>query len=370
MRRASAFILPVIAFGLLTFAFFHVVRSEKAESALAPPSTPPRTGYGKTIGGVGIVEPQSENIAIGAALPGVVLEVQVKIGQRVAKGAALFRVDDRHLRAQLNVQQANLAAAQAQLAKLEAMPRPEELPPSAAKVRAAKADLELQKDQFLRGEQLIAGQTIASEEFQQRRFAMEKATHQHAQAEAEDKLLRSGAWTLDKSVAKAAVEQMQAQVDHTKTEIERAQVRALVDGTILQVNVRPGEYVATPAPQPLIILGNVEPLHVRVDIDEHDIPRLHPDAPAYAAVRGNPNVHLPLRLVRVEPYVIPKKALTGDNTERVDTRVLQVIYALQESSPMRQQGPAAGQVFVGQLVDVFVEGAQAAVNGTLAAKKN
>ena len=54
--------------------------------------------------------------------------------------------------------------------------------------------------------------------------------------------------------------------------------------------------------------------------------------------------------MRVEPYVVPKKSLTGDNTERVDTRVLQVIYALVS---------ADRRVYVGQQLDVFVNvGAQ------------
>jgi len=49
--------------------------------------------------------------------------------------------------------------------------------------------------------------------------------------------------------------------------------------------------------------------------------------------------------VRFEPYVIPKKNLTGDNTERVDTRVLQVIYALERNAP----------VYVGQQMDIYIE---------------
>ena len=44
-------------------------------------------------------------------------------------------------------------------------------------------------------------------------------------------------------------------------------------------------------------------------------------------MRGDPHHEFALSFVRVEPYVVPKKSLTGDNTERVDTRVLQVIYA-------------------------------------------
>jgi hypothetical protein len=48
--------------------------------------------------------------------------------------------------------------------------------------------------------------------------------------------------------------------------------------------------------------------------------------------------------VRFEPYVIPKKNLTGDSTERVDTRVLQVIFGLDSGAP----------VYAGQQLDVFV----------------
>jgi hypothetical protein len=69
-------------------------------------------------------------------------------------------------------------------------------------------------------------------------------------------------------------------------------------------------------------------------------------AAARASLRGDPGQSFPLTFVRVEPYVLPKKSLTGDNTERVDTRVLQVIYAVDA----RERA-----LYVGQQVDVFVD---------------
>jgi multidrug resistance efflux pump len=162
-------------------------------------------------------------------------------------------------------------------------------------------------------------------------------------------LQKAGAWGPDKEVARAAVKQAEASVAQTKVELGRLQVVALVDGDVLQVNVRPGELVGAPPRQALVVLGNVRRLHVRVDIDEHDVPRFRTGAPARAMLRGDPRQEFPLRFVRVEPYVVPKRSLTGDNAERVDTRVLQVVYAL--------VGNAAG-VYVGQRVDVFVEGAR------------
>jgi hypothetical protein len=88
---------------------------------------------------------------------------------------------------------------------------------------------------------------------------------------------------------------------------------------------------------------------VRVDIDEYDIPRFVANAPARAVLKGQSENFFPLRFVRIEPYVIPKKSLTGDNTERVDTRVLQVIYAV--------DGDTNNKLFVGQQVDVFIDAA-------------
>jgi hypothetical protein len=120
-----------------------------------------------------------------------------------------------------------------------------------------------------------------------------------------------------------------------------------VDGVVLQVNVRPGEFVGANPGQALVMLGAVtDRVNVRVDIDEHDIPRFKPGAPAVASLRGAPDKKYPLTFVRVEPYVIPKKSLTGDNTERVDTRVLQVLYSLKR---------ADRPIYVGQQLDVFID---------------
>ena len=161
-------------------------------------------------------------------------------------------------------------------------------------------------------------------------------------------------------VAEAAVRMAEAQHRQVKTEIERLEVRAQLPGKVLQVNVRPGEYVSTPSSLALVVLGSVDVLHVRVDIDEHDIPRFEPNARAKAMLRGDPRQEHALRFVRVEPYVIPKKSLTGDNTERVDTRVLQVIYALEDST---------SRVYVGQQLDVYVEGSASTTELTRAKKE-
>src|SRR5262249_21269811 len=159
------------------------------------------------------------------------------------------------------VRRANLAAAEAQLARLEAQPRPEELPPSEARVREAQANLADQEDQWTRARTLYTRRAIGEEEYVRRQQAYNQAREQLARAQAEFRLLQAGAWEADKLVARAAVEQARAQVQQTETELDRLLVRASVDGDVLQVNVRPGEFVGAPPGQPLVMLGNVHQLH-------------------------------------------------------------------------------------------------------------
>jgi multidrug resistance efflux pump len=303
------------------------------------------------VGGAGIVEAWTENIAIGAPLPGVVLEVYVpveKVGQTVKKGDPLFLVDNRQQLATLKYNEANLQAARAQLAKLDAQPRPEEVPPSEAKVQVATASVEVQRDLAERGRRLQPSGAMAIEDVNQRALSLAVARQQLIQARAEDALLKAGAWKHDKDISRAQVALAEAQVLQTRTDLDRLLVRAPRDGVVLQVNVREGEYVGTPPGQALMLLGAVaDKVHVRVDIDEHDIPRFVKGSPAVASPRGHAEISYPLRFERVETYVIPKKSLTGDNTERVDTRVLQVIYGMKND----------GRVYVGQQMDVFINAA-------------
>lgn len=348
-KLLRSLVLPGIALGMLLFSVYHLLFAAEHLPKVAPLVEPPHKAPASVICGTGLVEARTENIAIGASVPGVVLEVNVsqeKVGHQVQKGEPLFRVDDRHLRAQLKVHRANLKSAEAELSKLKQQPRLEDLPPSAAKVKAAEANFQKMKDQFDRSEPLFQRKVIPAEEYTTKKFSLAEAEQKLRQAEAEHLLLKAGAWLPDQELAQAAIAVAQANVEQTETEIERCLVRAPVDGQLLKIDVRPGEYVSSAPGKALLLLGDLTRLHVRVDIDEQDIPRFHSEAKASAVPRGASNIRHELKFVRIEPYVMPKKSLTGDNTERIDTRVLQVLYEIQ---------PGKEKVYVGQQLDVFIE---------------
>lgn len=358
----TRYVLPTLAVLTLAFATFQVVRAQQKPEVVSPPIEPGKSPFVKQLAGAGIVEPETENISVGSFTPGVVDKVLVKVGQTVRPGDPLFQLDDRTQQAELRVRKALLASAEQSLAKLNNSPRKEERPTQEARIKEADVALQDQIQLYnrMRG---LASTARSEEELAKREMAVELAKATLARVKADFKLWEAGAWQADKDISEASVVQAKAQVQQTETELSRLvvpapQMRWKADPTgrltadptgvefkVLQVNIRPGEYVNAAAGSPLIVLGAVGKLHVRVDFDENDIARFRTDLVGVAKPRGNPDVSFPLTFVRVDPFVIPKKSLTGSNTERVDTRVLQVIYAIDTK----------GQpLYVGQQMDVFL----------------
>ena len=87
-----------------------------------------------------------------------------------------------------------------------------------------------------------------------------------------------------------------------------------------------------------------------VNVDENEAWRVRSIAAAIGYLRGNKEVSTPLQFVRFEPYVLLKTSLTGDSTERVDTRVLQVISGFERGNL---------PIYVGQQMNVYVDSPEA-----------
>ncbi|MBI3418406.1 MAG: efflux RND transporter periplasmic adaptor subunit [Verrucomicrobia bacterium] len=294
------YIIPLLALVGVGIGIFAAIRSAKTITPAAPVSDAPQPPYPAFVAGAGLVEASTENIAIGTQIPGIVSKIHVQIGCNVTEGNPLFTIDDRAQRALVASRQAAVQVVEAQLADLN-------------------YELKL-------ADTLAAAKITSLEERDRDRFAVQKAEAQLAQARAD--------------------------LNSAETDLERLTVRAPVDGQVLQLKVRRGEFAATGVlDQPLILLGNVSPLHLRVDVDENDAWRVRAQARAIGFLRGNKDIHTPLTFVRFEPYVVPKKSLTGQSTERVDTRVLQVIFSFERG---------ALPIFVGQQMDVFIDASEAA----------
>jgi HlyD family secretion protein len=342
------YVIPLMAILGVLLAVY-TVRSEGQPKPIAEPVVQPAVSpYADSVAGSGIIEASTRNIGVGTPVGGVVSRVQVEAGDAIKAGDILFTLDDRVPRAELGVQQAALEIAERTLERLRSLPRPEDVPPAEARVKAAQTAVEDTRAQWAMIEAVSDKRAVSQEDVSRRRFAVDAAEARLAEAASAMAQLRAGSWAPDLAIAESQVESARVAVRSVETELDRLTVRSPVDGQVLQVNIRAGEFAPAGAMDtPLVLLGNTETLHLRVDVDENDAWRIRPGARARAALRGNSAIFTDdLTFVRIEPYVVPKRSLTGESTERVDTRVLQVIYAM----------PRAGMnAYVGQLVDVKIE---------------
>lgn len=317
------YLVPVLALLGVAAAIAMVVEGNRTPPATRPVFEPAETPFGSSVFGPGIVEASTQNISIGTPVSGIVTDVYVKPGDRVKKGEPLFKVDVRDLDAQLIPANARVNEVQAQLSSAN------------ANVTQAQQTLAKAENHLAVGKSLSPGVSITAEDLAGRNSDVEiaKAAVDSAQAQ---------------------VRQIQTQIDSAKAQVQQIQdeikirtIRAPIGGAVLQLQIFPGEYAQSGTnATPLMVVGNDTVLYVRVEIDQSDAWRFHAGAQAIAYVRGNSSLKTPLEYVRTEPDVVPQTLLTGDATQRTDTRVLQVIYRFDRSSL-----PA----YVGQLMDVFID---------------
>jgi multidrug efflux pump subunit AcrA (membrane-fusion protein) len=304
----SLLITGGLALAGVTTAAVVVGAGDRAYAVAAPVAVPAAKPFAHVVSGAGLVEASTENIRVGTPLPGVVAQVYVEAGRRVTAGEPLFTLDTRQVDADIAARVAGVTVANTRIDELRALEREAQ-------------------DQLAKVQDLPDARAVSREEIVRREIAAQAAAARV-------------------KVAQAALALAQAELAAAHTQRERMIVRAPVAGTVLQLNLRAGEFASAESPEPLLVIGDTRTLHVRVDIDENDAWRVEDGARAVAYVRGANGLSTPARFVRFEPLVIPKRSLTGAPVERVDTRVLQVLFAFDGG---------ALPVYVGQQMDVMIE---------------
>lgn len=364
--RKHHYVLPAISAAALVFALWSIAKADrtypyaqpdqvvsKAEAKTIAASDTLRTGF---LAAVGIVEPSSETIRIGVEKPGIVEQVFVKAGEHVSRGDPLFRLDSRLAQAELMRRRTDLSVVEARLSQTRAR-----LPGLAAEVEAARgALLAAQAENDDAGDivriagKLEPGSTISGREVMRRKNLQRTTEARLVEAQARYAQARANLALFDEmnggasiAVEIAAIEHAKSTVNFAEEELEVRTIRAPINATVLQVNLRPGEYAqAELKSDALVALGVVDRLFVRVDIDEADMPRWRKAGSATALSRGVPLHSMKLSFVRQEQLVVPKRSLSGQAAERVDTRVMQVIYEID---------PMGLTILPGQQLDIYID---------------
>lgn len=309
-KRSFFWLLLLVALAGSLFAIKLVLSVRQTINPPAAIVEPPRAPFPASIGARGLIESVDENVRIAPAIAALVVEVPVKVGDEVKKGGVLIRQDTRDASAAIATQQAEIAALRTE-------------------VQEAQVALDDKRDMADRVSRLLATK-VASDEEKQRTYFAVKAAEAHLAS------------------IHARIASAEAMLARMEVQRDLLVIRAPRDGQVLQVNTRAGEFAGPADRDPMILLGQVKRLQLRADVDEDNASRVRENMPAVAFIKGHRDQKIPLTFVRIEPYILPKRSLTGESSERVDTRVLQIIYHFER--------PPGLNLYVGQQMDVFLDG--------------
>ena len=331
------------------------------EPPLAPAFKPATNPYPSGIYANGILEsdqPSGSNTNIYPEVAGTVKQILVSEGEKVEAGTPLLVLDASVQRATTEQLESQAQAALAQLEALRAEPRPETLAVSEAQVVSAEAALKTAQDAMDK-QQTASGlnpRAISKTELDAAVNAVAVAKANLDVAQKQRDLIRAGAWVYDIRNQQRQYEALRSAAMSARALLAKYTLRAPSAGKVLAISASVGALASpqgvddsyTQGMVPVLVLGTSRAqLHVRCYVDEILVPRLPAVSrmKAQMSIRGT-NVKVPLEYVRTQPLVSPKIQLSDQRLERVDVRVLPIIFRL---AP-----PEGVTLYPGQLVDVFI----------------
>lgn len=320
MRLKFLFILSAI--GLLVGLVSAYVSAQQP-APQTPVFSPAANPYANGIYASGIVESHQShgaNISIFPEVSGPITRVLVAEGDAVKAGAALVTIDDSVQRETTEQQKAQLEVAKAQIANAK------------ASLKSAADTLAKQERSFALDPQSVSRDVLD--------------TARNVEKVAETNL----------AVVEREYTAQQKSTAASEALLRKYTIRAPSDGVVLSIEAATGSYVSpqgaydayTQGAMPLVVMGSTPgDLEVRCYVDEILVHRLPPAGKMRARmyVQGT-DINLPLTYERMQPYVSPKIELSDQRQERVDVRVLPIIFSFQK--------PQNVNLYPGQLVDVYI----------------
>ena len=335
----------------------------KEQKPQSPVFTPASNPYAKGIYANGIIESYQsygENITIFPEVSGVITQIMVSEGQTVRKGTPLLMMDDSVQKATAEQQKSQAEAAFALLEQLKAQPRKENLDIAKAQMELAIAGLKTAQDQLDKQKRSyeLYPKSVSRNDLDNAENAVKVAKANLEVVQKQYELTRAGAWVYDIKNQERQYDALSKAAAASNALLAKYVIKAPSDGVILSINAAIGSYISaqgtydtyTQGSNPVLVMGDAQNyMGVRCYIDEILIQRLPKSSEMKAEmfIRGT-DLRIPLHYVRVQPYVSPKIQLSNQRTERVDVRVLPVIFKFEK--------PKNANVFPGQLVDVYIGG--------------
>ena len=358
MRNKILFIISGIGLALAIVSAYIFAQQPTAQPPLFNPAANP---YASGIYSEGLIESdqaQGENINIYPEVTGPITQILASEGQQVHKGDPLLTIDDSVQRATAGQLRSQADAALAMLNELKAEPRPENLAVAVAQVENARASLKNAQDALDKQQHSydLDPRSVSLDALDNARNAEKVAATNLQVVDRQYELTKAGAWIYDVQNQERQYSALSKAYAASAALLAKYTIRAAADGVVLTVQTGVGSYVSpqgaydsyTQGYDPLIVMATPQShLEVRAYVDEILVDRL-PDPGKMKAemfIRGT-QTHVPLTFARIQPYISPKIELSDGRQERVDVRVLPVIFRFENSKSLH--------LYPGELVDVYV----------------
>jgi len=289
-------------------------------------------------------------------VPGKLRSVDVDEGQQVIRGQVIAVIENDDYRTAIDTAKAQVetlrsSQATAQVRLLQAQTERERVANGARTEERTEAragydqtlpDVENSRREYERRERLFKDGVISREEFERARTAYEIAQRRSRAALEHYNLVNAGARQDDLARADAAVKLAETQVREFDAQIaeatsrireaasrlEKTIIRSPIAGVILRKRLKGGESVSPDSQTGIVTIADTSALRVRVDLDETDVARIKEGQTAFVTADAFGNQRFKAKVVRVGQILGRKNFKTDRPTEKVDTRILEVLLEL------------------------------------------
>lgn len=247
---------------------------------------------------------------LGFKVAGRMVERSVDEGARVEAGQLVARLEDAEQRDQLALRQAELAAAEAVLAELEAGSRPQDIAAVAAALRSAEAERDRLRLDFARARELRQREVIADRDFELAQAQLKVAEARAAEAAERLKLVEEGPRAETIAQARARVAQAKAAVELARTQLTYTRLVSPLAGTVLAHHAEAGEFVAPGTP--VVTVGDTRRMWVRAYLNQTDLGRVRHGQPVVVRIDTFPGREFPgtVSYIASEAEFTPKSVQT------------------------------------------------------------
>ena len=281
----------------------------------------------RPIVGSGRVEPVSEEILIGSEFDGRLRRVPVEEGDHVKAGQIVAELDNAETVARIALAKAQVREREAALERLKAGSRHEERREAAATVREAEAVLANARAEESRRRSALDRGAISRSEYEVTGREAKVAEARLEAVRARSAVVADETRIEDVHRVEAEIESAKARVQETEALYAKTVIRSPINGIVLRKRHRAGESISRTA-DPILSVGNVERLRVRVDVDEEDVARLKVGAQTYVTATAYGDQKFPGKVSRIGSALGRKNIRSDEPTERTDLKILETLIDL------------------------------------------